>query len=354
MKQAELKGKVQTVLGVIEPSEMGITLPHEHLICDATTWHYAADEATERKWARHPVTIDTLWWIRYHPFQNLDDLQLMDEELVIDEVLRYKALGGKSIVELTVRGLYPDPKAVARIARMTGVNIVMGTAYYVESSYPATGVDVNAKSEEEIAEEFVKDVFEGFGNTGIHAGLIGEIGCSWPFTENEQKVVRAGARAQKVTGAAVNIHPGQNEMAAMECVKVLDKAGADLSRVVMSHCDRAVREPANRVELAKTGCTIEYDLFGREGYYPTRFRVLDVPNDAQRINEIKELADKGFQKQLFISHDNYTKSSLCRYGGWGYGHILRDAVPVMKIKGLSQALIDTIMIENPKRMFAFV
>ncbi len=353
MKRAELKGKVQTVLGLMKPSEMGITLPHEHLICDATTWHYDSGEATERKWARHPVTIDTLWWIRYHPFQNYDDLQLLDEDVVVDEVMRYKALGGKSIVEVTVRGLYPDPRAVARIARVTGVNIIMGTAYYVETSYPATGVDVSAKSEAEITEEFVKDVFEGFGNTGIHAGLIGEIGCSWPFTENEQKVVRAGARAQKVTGAAINIHPGQNEMAAMECIRVADKAGADLSRVVISHVDRAVREPANRIELAKTGCTLEYDLFGREGYYPPRFRVIDVPNDARRINEIKELTDKGFEKQIFISHDNYTKSSLCRYGGWGYGHILRDAVPVMKIKGLSQELIDTIMIENPKRMFTF-
>ncbi len=354
MKQAELKGKVQTVMGLIEPSEMGITLPHEHLICDARTWHYATDEATERYWASQPVTIENLWWIRYHPFQNWDDLQLMDEELVIDEVMRYKALGGKTIVELTIRGLYPDPRAVARIARTTDLNIVMGTAYYVESSYPATGVDVYAKSEEEIAEEFIKDIFEGFGDTGIHAGLIGEIGCSWPFTESEQKVVRGGARAQKATGAAVNIHPGQNEMAAMECIKVLDKAGADLSRVVMSHCDRAVRDPASRIELARTGCTIEYDLFGREGYYPLRFRVLDIPNDAQRINEIKELADKGFEKQLFISHDNYTKSALCRYGGWGYGHILRDTVPVMKIKGLSQELIDTIMIENPERIFTFV
>ena len=354
MKQTELKGKVQTVLGLLEPSEMGITLPHEHLICDATTWHYATDEATERRWARHPVTIDILWWIRYHPFQNLDDLQILDEEVAIDEVLRYKALGGKTIVEVTIRGLYPDPKAIARIARTTGINIVMGTAYYVESSYPATGVDVSAKSEEEIAEEFVKDVFEGFGNTGIHAGLIGEIGCSWPFTDNEQKVVRAAARAQKATGAAINIHPGQHETSSMECVKVLDRMGADLSRVVISHIDRAVRESTNRVALAKTGCTLEYDLFGREGYYPPRFRVLDIPNDAQRINEIKDLADKGFEKQIFMSHDNYTKSSLCRYGGWGYSHILRDTVPVMKIKRLSQELIDTIMIENPKRMFTFV
>ncbi len=354
MKQSELKGKVQSVLGLLEPSEMGITLPHEHLICDATTWHCDSGEATERKWARHPVTIDTLWWIRYHPFQNYDDLQLLDEEVMIDEVLRYKALGGKSIVEMTVRGLAPDPRAIARIARITGLNIIMGTAYYVESSYPAAGVDMDAKSEEAIAEEFMRDILEGFGSTGIHAGLVGEVGCSWPFTDNERKVVRAAARAQKATGVAINIHPGQDETAAMECVRELDKAGADISRVVMSHIDRAVREPANRLALAKTGCTLEYDLFGREGYYPPRFRVIDIPNDNQRLNEIKELADKGFARQIFISHDNYNKSSLCRYGGWGYGHILRDTVPVMKLKGFSQEFIDTLMIENPKRMFTLV
>ncbi|HEY81931.1 MAG TPA: phosphotriesterase-related protein [Dehalococcoidia bacterium] len=354
MARRELKGKVQTVLGLIAPEELGITLPHEHLICDATTWFYEPEEASERRLVRHPVSLEILWWLRYHPFQNWDDLQILDEKVIIDEVLIYKALGGKSIVELTVRGLYPDPPAVARISRITGVNIIMGTAYYVEQSYPATKVDMDAKSEEEIAEEFITDIIEGFGHTGIRAGIIGEIGCSWPLADNEKKVLRAGAHAQKATGAAINVHPGQNEMAAMECIKVLDKAGADLSRVIVSHIDRAVREPKNRLELAKTGCTLEYDLFGREGYYPTRFRVLDIPNDAQRINELKELADNGFQNQLLISQDNYTKSSLCRYGGWGYGHILRDVVPVMKIKGLSQELIDAMLIENPKRLLTFV
>jgi phosphotriesterase-related protein len=354
MEQADLKGKVQTVLGPIQPEELGITLPHEHLICDGTTWYCEPEEASEKRLTRHPVSLEILWWLRYHPFQNWDDLQILDEETMIDEVQIYKAYGGQSIVEVTVRGLYPDPAAVARIARSTGINIVMGTAYYVESSYPAARVNMAEKPEEEIAEEFTRDVLEGFGHTGIRAGLIGEIGCSWPFTDNEKKVLRAGARAQKATGAAINVHPGQHEDAAMECLRVLDKVGADLSRTIMSHCDRAVREPKNRVELARTGCTLEYDLFGREGYYPTRFRVLDIPNDAHRINELKALADQGFQNQLFISHDNYTKSALCRYGGWGYAHILRDAVPVMRIKGLSEELINAMLIQNPRRLFTFV
>jgi len=353
VNKSELKGKVQTVLGLISPEDLGITLPHEHLISDGTTWYCDPDEASEKRLARHPVSIDILWWLRYHPFQNWDDQQLLDERTAIDEVLIYKAYGGKSIVELSIRGTSPDPLAIARISRVTGVNIIMGTGYYVEQSYPKN-IDMNAKSEEEIADEFISDILEGFGNTGIHAGIIGELGCSWPFTDNEKKVLRAAARAQKVTGAAINIHPGQNEAAAMEHIREIDKAGADLSRTIMSHCDRAVREPTNRLELAKTGCCIEYDLFGREGYYPPRHRVLDVPNDHQRINELRELADKGYQNQIFISHDNWTKSSLCFYGGWGYAHILREAVPVMRLKGLSQELINTWLIDNPKRMLTFV
>ena len=353
MNRSELKGKIQTVLGLISPEDLGITLPHEHLISDGTTWYCDPDEASEKRLARHPVNIDILWWLRYHPFQNRDDQQLLDEKTAIDEVLIYKAYGGKSIVELSIRGTSPDPLAIARISRVTGVNIIMGTGYYVEQSYPKN-IDMNTKSEEEIADEFISDILEGFGNTGIHAGIIGELGCSWPFTDNEKKVLRAAARAQKVTGAAINIHPGQNEAAAMEHIREIDKAGADLSRTIMSHCDRAVREPANRLELAKTGCCIEYDLFGREGYYPPRHRVLDVPNDHQRINELNELADKGYQNQILISHDNWTKSSLCFYGGWGYAHILRDALPVMRLKGLSQELINTWLIDNPRRILTFV
>jgi len=353
MNKSQLRGNVQTVLGLISPAELGITLPHEHLVCDGTTWFVEPNEASERKLARHPVSLEILWWLRYHPFQNWDDLQLPDEHIMVDELAIFKAYGGKTVVELTGRGICPDPMAVARISRATGLNVIMGTGYYVEKSYPVDA-NIQGKSEKEIAEEFVTDILSSFSNTDIRAGIIGELGCSYPLTDNEKKVLRAGAIAQRATGAAINVHPGQHETSAMECVRVLEKAGADLSRTIMSHTDRAVRNPDNRVALAKTGCCIEYDLFGREGYYPPRFRLLDVPNDAQRINELKELADKGFQSLILISHDNYTKSSLCHYGGWGYAHILRDAVPVMKLKGLTKELINLWLIDNPKRLLTFV
>ena len=357
MNTSELKGKIQTVLGLISPGDLGITMMHEHLINDTTSWlkttFNESEDSFEREMLNHPVTMDILWWLRYHPFQNYDDCQLLDEEIAIDEVLRYKEVGGNSIVDPTITGVAPNPLAVARISHATGVNIIMGTGYYVEPSYP-TDIDIAAKSEEEIADEFAIDIMEGFNKTGIHAGIIGELGCTSPLTDNEKKVLRAGALAQKKTGAALTVHPGRYETAPIEIIEILDRAGADLNRTIMCHIDRSVRKSSTRLEIAKYGSYLEYDMFGREGYYPPKFQILDLPNDAQRIDELKELADKGYQDKLLLSQDICNKTALCRYGGWGYGHILRDTIPVMKIKGLPQELIDMMLIENPKRLLAFV
>ncbi len=73
MSIPRLTGKVQTVLETIVPERLGITLPHEHIICDGTSWFVEPNEAATKAMAYHPVTLDILWWLRYHLFQNLDD-----------------------------------------------------------------------------------------------------------------------------------------------------------------------------------------------------------------------------------------------------------------------------------------
>ncbi|MDP2952706.1 MAG: phosphotriesterase-related protein, partial [Chloroflexota bacterium] len=166
-----LAGKVQTVLGRFAPEKLGVTLPHEHLICDITSWFVEPNEATTKAMAHRLVSSDILWWLRYHPFQNLDDMRLHDEETAIQEALRFKHAGGDSIVEVSNVGLGRDPLALARISRATGLNVVMGSGYYVGL---AMGPDVEVKSEEEICEEIVRDIAEGVGQTGVRAGIIGE------------------------------------------------------------------------------------------------------------------------------------------------------------------------------------
>lgn len=351
MERSQLAGKIQTVLGLIDPEDMGVTLPHEHLVSDGSCWYIEPAEASVKAMVRQPVSLDNLWWVRYHLFQNRDDLLLLDEQEAIDEIMRFKLAGGDSVVEMSNIGLGRDPTALARISRATGLNIIMGSGYYLDVSH---GPEMDAKPQEEITDEIVRDITKGVGNTGIRAGLIGEIGCSWPMTDNERKSLLASARAQQLTGANLNVHPGQGEDAAMEIVRLLDKAGADLSRTTIDHIDRAVRELANRIKLAETGCYLEYDLFGREGYYPTQHRVIDLPNDAQRINEIMELIERGFLNQILISQDIWNKIQRCAYGGWGYAHIMRNTLPVMRVKGMTDQQIHTIMVENPRRAFTFV
>jgi phosphotriesterase-related protein len=348
---SELKGKIQTVLGPISPETLGVTLPHEHIIANGTCWYVEPEGASDRAMSLKPVSTDFLWWLRYHFFQNRDDLVLDDEATAIKETSRFKIAGGSAICEVSNHGLGRDPEALARISRATGLHIVMGSGYYLRESMPDSFIEM---TEKDITEQIVHDITVGAEDTGIRAGLIGEIGCSWPLDDREKKSLRAAARAQQLTGANLNFHPGQGEDSAREALDLLEKAGADPRRVTISHIDRAVREVKNRLELARRGATLEYDLFGREGYYPIHKRVVDMPNDATRINEIRDLIEAGFINQIFISHDIWNKTQLTRYGGWGYDHILRDVVPVMRAKGMTGEQIRTIMVDNPRRALTFI
>ncbi len=113
------KGKIQTVLGLIEPSELGITLVHEHLMSDGTGWFVEPEDSFERAMAYKPVSIDILWWLTYHRFSNLDDLMCMDEDEAVEEITTSSGRR-QSVVEMSNIGLGRSPKALARISAAPG------------------------------------------------------------------------------------------------------------------------------------------------------------------------------------------------------------------------------------------
>lgn len=351
MNKSELRGKALTVLGPVDPEDLGITSPHEHLFIDMSALFNEPEECTEKELAHQPVGLGNRWWISYHHLSNLDDTFLRDEEVAVREALSYKYAGGGTIVDVSNIGLGRDPLALARGAQATGLNIIMGSGYYVGALHPA---NMDGKTEKDICEEIVRDVTVGVGNTGIRAGMIGEIGCTWPWVDNERKVLGAAARAQQRTGAPLSIHPGRNVRTPLEIIEILRKAGADISRTVIDHVERTLREPEDRFKLAETGCYLEYDLFGWEGYYPKALVLVDLPNDHQRVNEIIQLIEQGHLNQILISHDICSKVRLKSYGGHGYDHILRNVVPMMRDKGISEEQIDTMLIDNPRRLLTFV
>ena len=137
MAKTPLSGKAQTVLGPVDGDAMGITLPHEHLLIDFKVMFKEPEAAADKGRALAPVTMANLGWVRQNFSSSLDNLRLLDEDVARDEALLFKQAGGQTMVDPTNGGLSRDPAALARIARATGLHIVMGAGYYVQAAHPA-------------------------------------------------------------------------------------------------------------------------------------------------------------------------------------------------------------------------
>ncbi|MBI3456705.1 MAG: aryldialkylphosphatase [Candidatus Rokubacteria bacterium] len=350
MAHSPLAGKAQTVLGPVPAEELGITLPHEHLLIDFRFMYREPEGASGRGRGLEPVGLRNHYEVLYDWTRNLDNLQLLDEATAVEEALLYRWEGGRTLVDPTNVGLGRDPLALQRIARATGLHVIMGAGYYVGPAHPP---DMDTRTEDGITREIVRDLTEGVGDTGVRAGLIGEIGCSWPWTPNERKSVRAAAAAAKETGAPLMIHPGRHPTAPEAHLEEARKAGLDLRRVIMCHIDRTVSEPARLKAIADTGCYLEYDLFGMEvSHYP--MSDFEIPSDAMRMRQILWLMEQGHGQQILLAHDICFKVRLARYGGHGYAHILRHIVPRLRRKGLSEKEVGLLIAENPTRAVTYV
>ena len=189
----------------------------------------------------------------------------------------------------------------------------MGSGYYVAASHPP---DMDRRTVDELAREMIADVTTGVGDTGIRAGLLGEIGCTYPWTENEKKVLRAAIAAQRETGAPLMIHPGRHPRACpWSSRSSCEKEGGDLRRTIMCHICRTIADVRAVIDLAQTGMWLEYDLFGLENSYYPYNPSFDMPNDGGRMAHVLALIEAGHHDQILLSHDIAYKTSLVKYGG---------------------------------------
>jgi len=344
-------GLVQTVLGPVEADALGITSAHEHVLFDMSVWSVSPPEGSEESLFEAPVNWENLHLIRADRPCNSDNMRQTDEALAVDELRLFRSAGGGTIVELSSVGLGRDPTGLARVARATGVNIVMGCGYYVEASHPP---ELAERSVDDIAEEMIKDLTVGVGETGIRSGIIGEIGCSAPLGDGERKVLRAGAIAQRESGAPLNLHPSIDDDLVLENMRILREAGADLSRVAVSHVDQNGYGPETIHALADSGCYLELDAFGHLGYpHMEQGRLLNLTGDLERVELIMGLIDAGYLDQILIGQDVCFKDCLTVFGGFGYAHIVRNVARLMRAKGLSESQTDRILVQNPSRFLRF-
>jgi phosphotriesterase-related protein len=350
---------VVTVEGRLDPERLGVTLPHEHVFSSwADDKFEPPDSAYERKLARQPVSLENLWYVRQNPTRHRDNLELDSMADAVAEVGHFHRAGGDTIVDVSPKNTANDPERVRAVGRETGVQFVHGTAFYTRSSHPDR---VDEMTVEEIADEFVADVTDGIGDTDVRAGIVGEIGTSGDIHEQEEKVLRAGARAALRTGASVSVHPPSDRdpeyppsRRGHEILDIAEEEGLAPERVVICHMDQSKwlgGALEYQRELLDRGAYVEFDLFGHTRYFEDAEDA--QPSDVDRAEYVAELAAEGHTDRLLLSQDVFLKYLLRRYGGYGYAHILENVLPMFRGAGVDEAAIETMLVENPKRVLTF-
>ncbi|XP_022091804.1 phosphotriesterase-related protein-like isoform X2 [Acanthaster planci] len=328
-----LRGKVLTVLGPIDPADLGCILSHEHLHADFGCFYSEPITEEGREICRLPITMENLYWLRSNPYSWKENLFLKNEdEALIKELLYLKKNGCQSLVELTTLGLDRN------------------VGYYTSSTHPP---EMDRMSQEDVEKVMTTDIMQGADGSTGRCGVIGEIGCSWPLRDNERKILRATASVQSKLGCPVSIHPGLDPRSPEEAVRVLQETGAQVDKIVMDHLDRCFFTKESLLEFTELGTLLEFDFFGTEVAHCQFYPEIDFMNDGQRIQMIKSLVEEGMEDRVVISHDFHAKHQMMKYGGHGLSHINLHVLPKMRVRGLSQSVIDKFVTTNPQRWLAF-
>jgi phosphotriesterase-related protein len=320
---------VESVRGPVELSDLGQVLMHEHVFVMSTEHmqNYGAD-----------------WW---------------DEEFrVADAIAKLNSMhakGIKTIVDPTVWGLGRYIPRIQRIAAQTPVNIIVATGLYVfeqlPEQYAYRGPGNLIDIPEPMVTDFSRDITEGIAGTGVKAAFL-KFALETPEpSPGIERIARAIARTHLETGAPITVHTSGPHQTGRTAVRIFREEGVDLTKVVIGHAGDS-NDLDYLSELADTGATLGMDRFGLDLFNPT----------AERVKTIAALAARGYADRMVLSHDAscfidyfgaaHDEARAAAAPNWHFEHITDDVIPALLASGVTQAQIDTMMIENPVRYFS--
>jgi phosphotriesterase-related protein len=305
---------IQTVLGPIPPESLGFTLPHEHT--QIALWHIAS------RWDYWQLT--------------------RDEPVILEELARFKALGGSGLVDVTPAGMQRDPLWLRGLAAAADLHIVMGAGWYRSAYYPLEA-SIDRRTVDDLADEVVREVTDGVGESGVRPGIIGEIGTDKPWVSpSEERVHRAVARASRRTGLAITTHAVMSAVGLAQ-LDLFEAEGADPSRVIIGHAD-SYPNLDHYLEIVGRGANLEFDFLGMT------FNAVEAHGESRVIQLLLELLSGGHADRLLLSQDVCHDSQLKRYEGHGYVYLHEVFLPRLRAAGVSDAEIETMTVSNPRRL----
>lgn len=313
---------VNTVTGRIKAEELGRTLIHEHVLVGFPGWFMDARQpAFKRKEAIERAT-DAFQQLHVH--------------------------GVRSVIDPCPMDLGRDVEILAAVAQKSGINLICATGAYVEDMgipYTFRALPVDA-----ITECFVREIEDGVGETGVKCGVIKIATGDGKVSDYERKVLTAAARAAKLTGVPLISHT-ENCSCGHDQIDIAVGAGMPACTLIVGHSDGR-DDHAYQKSLADRGSYVGFDRFG----------LTQQISDETRMRNLKAMCDAGHRDRVMVSHDTVN----CWAGGlgntdpielnkampnWKMTHLFENIFPELKRMGMSQADLDHIVIENPRRYF---
>ena len=304
----------QTVLGPIDPADLGFTLPHEHTAI--ALWHVPG------RWDYWELT--------------------RDRPVIEAELARYRDAGGRTLVDLTLPGVGRDAGWLTSLAAATSLHLVMGAGWYREAYYPAEA-RIDRRSVDDLADELVREATDGVAETGVRPGILGEIGTDKPWlSAREERVHRAVARAARRTGLAITTHAVMSDVGLAQ-LRVFEEEGADPNRVVIGHAD-SYPVLDHYLEIVGRGASVEFDFLGMS------FTPQERHGEGRTVELLCELLARGHVERVLLSQDVCHNAQLRRYEGNGYTYLHEVFLPRLRAAGVSDAEIETMTVANPRRL----
>lgn len=312
--------------------------------------------------ARGPISSDRLGRVLMHEHvfiispemkDNVPEDWGSDETRLADAAKRLtdlKAAGIDSILDPTALGLGRYIPRIAELAQRIELNILVATGLYTFNELPhywsRRVPGSGAGGSDPMVDLFVRDITKGIANTGIKAAIIKCATDRPGVTPDVERVLRACARAHRVTGAPITTHTSAALRRGLEQQEIFRSEGVDLSRVVIGHCGDS-DDLGYLEQLIDNGSVLGMDRFGIDGYQPT----------AKRVEVVAELCRRGYADRMVLSHDascylDWIPGEIppSTMPHWHYLHISQDVIPALLASGVTQAQIDTMLIDTPRRI----
>jgi predicted metal-dependent phosphotriesterase family hydrolase len=309
---------VRTILGDIDPEELGITYAHEHIVIEES-----------------------------FPTRSNPDFLLNDVAKISEELQRVYEAGGRTMVDTMPANCGRNILKLAEISQKTGIRIIAPTGLHLEKYYPPDHWRYRY-SEDQLTRLFTADIEEGIDandyggplieRTPHKAGLIKLATGDEPISRHQEKVFRAVVNAHRTTGIPILTHTNEGKHALAQA-ELFDRLGADLQHVVISHVDRCKDVEYHRAVL-QTGVRVEYD----SGF---RWKA----GEENWTYKLLQTLLPEFPNQITVGMDAARTTYWQSYGGKpGLTWLLTAFRDDLRCLDLA-AYFQNLFIDNPKRLY---